>query len=274
MKYALATLTLTIASAVSSDFWNMMDFDKSIFQRPLSVVRGTTKEANKWEMSGLYIVRIHQEQEEDTSEKSGVRMFKFRKIYDASLKKYRVDIHPVEGSGWENSYPATIIGDEDGANVVYESYEEQDEDVQCRHLRMPFRKCDLLRKAKDNGLTFEHDTLCRHWTGLNLGQENKEFGKVDVEYSELFTDAFTREPVSMYVEGNFTPKKHRGEGSGKSKCRFSLSVIVHEFTFRPDAKEEREELQWPSDVKKICKHGDVEVFDEVDMAAFELLNVY
>ncbi|KAI3662229.1 hypothetical protein MP638_002215 [Amoeboaphelidium occidentale] len=203
----------------------------------------------RWSASGLYVLRIRPEKDEDF-DRAGVRMYRFRKVYDGKEKRFRVDAHPIHGSGWEHSGPMVMIADEHGSHVVYEASPGFKQEVACKKMPMKFEKDRVTQKAEQMELSFESNKLCKRYTHLNIPTQHN----TKVEYSELFMDAFLDEPVEMRLEG--TTKCH-GE-----TYQYFITAFVEEFTFYPETYEVKHMLSWPHDVREICKMGKGELSDD------------
>jgi len=198
-------------------------------------------------------------------------VYAFKKAYDAPQKRWRLDAFPLSERdttpGWDidvaptslSKQPFIMIAEQGELYVVQEEHSEsaEEDNVRCRRYKMRFEPMDLLKDATYETLTFEQNRLCHKYTDLNIQHTRDEETQCKIDYSSLYLNAFTHEPVEMFVEGRYKRRRHRGGdiAANTHEARFWVNVLVKEFEFELPRKQEKQMFTLPKDLKKECKEG-------------------
>lgn len=264
-SFLLATSTLAAVSDYAQ--WFSGDSD-SLSKKKLP---DAEVDYSLYDAEGLYTIRVAIPSHEEQVEFSDA--YEFRKVYDEKNKRCRIDGHSVNlydfdsDKHMEHRFEGgfVMIAEENEVYVWYEDAKEKsrgEDNVQCRRFKCHWQDSNLLKGARYEGLTFEHNRLCNKYTDLNCGKcskgghETKE-RECHIGYSSLYIDAFTHHPVELFFEG--TMKRHQG-GSGKvgparHEIKFWSTVLIEDFEFGMERKELRDLFHIPKDARDLCKEG-------------------
>lgn len=276
----LSFLALGGTFASIQNFWGEEDLGDHKASLPDSLV-----DYSRWKSEGLYVFRAETPHHSQNSEAANddqlsasySEMFAFRKVYDANMKRVRVDGYPVS-SPKEYAESAeflrnienfdkkkgkklhsrvdeafVMIGENDMLYLITEENENvvvgDESNVRCRVYPMKFKPCNYWKHAKFDGLTFERNRLCHKYENVLPKRKCGHGCSYELDYSSMYIDAFSHQPTEMFFEG----KMKRGHGKGEpSEVKFWSTAMIKKFSFMMNQKEENDLFSMPKTVKDIC----------------------